>query len=351
LYRELVFHTSLLEVLRSMAQVPPPVLTPQRKDPLRPAQPFRPVAVAQSVSWTDPSQRTPLLLLGGLVLLVVAAYLDMFMLTRAAWRDGLYSHGWLVPLGTLALLWMRFQPFEDVPPMERWIGLGLLALGLSLRLVAAEWGNQSLDRISFMPAIFGVFMLVGGMRLIEWAWPALAILVFMFPWPKFLERAILGNLQKIASMCSTFVLQTMGISAFREGNLISVPGMEDPLNIAEACAGLRMATIFGAMAVLMIFLVERPWWDKFVIILSAIPIALAVNIIRITVTGLLYMWVGTESEFARKLGHDWAGYFMMPLALGFLWLELQILERVTVPVDSVQLKPVGAGRGVAVPAR
>jgi hypothetical protein len=42
---------------------------------------------------------------------------------------------------------------------------------------------------------------------------------------------------------------------------------------------------------------------------------------------------------------------MMPLALGFLWLELQILERVTVPVDSVQIKPVGGGRSVPVPAR
>jgi exosortase len=334
-----------------MAQVPPSVLTPQRKDPIRPAQPARPAAVAQPISWTDPSQRTSLLILGGLVLLLVVAYFDMFLLTSAYWRDGLYSHGWLVPLGALALLWMRFQPFEEVPTIERWIGLGLVVVGLLARLYAAEYGMHPVDRLSFMPAIFGVFMLVGGMRVIEWAWPALAILVFMFPWPSVLERAILGNLQKIASMCSTFVLQTMGISAFREGNLISIPGMEQPLNIAEACAGLRMATIFGAMAVLMIFLVERPWWDKFVIVLSAIPIALAVNIIRITVTGLLYMWIGTDSEFARKLGHDWAGYFMMPLALGFLWLELQILERVTVPVDSVQIKPVGAGRGVAVPAR
>ena len=92
----------------------------------------------------------------------------------------------------------------------------------------------------------------------------------------------------------------------------------------------------------MVFLVERPWWDKFVILLSAIPIALLVNIIRITVTGLLYMIVGQDNQFAQKLGHDWAGYFMMPLALGFLWLELQILERLTVPVDT---RPAAAGWG------
>ena len=72
----------------------------------------------------------------------------------------------------------------------------------------------------------------------------------------------------------------MGVAAFRQGNLISVPGAD--LNIADACSGLRMLTIFLALAVAMVFLVERPWWDKLIILLSAVPIALIVNIIRIT---------------------------------------------------------------------
>jgi exosortase len=332
-----------------MSYVPPPISTPNRKDSPRPTQPLRSVAAAPQVSWTDPSQRTPLMILAGMVALLVVAYWDMFVLTSAAWSEGLYSHGWIVPLGAVGLLWMRWQPVGSVPAIERWIGLALLISGLSLRLAAAKWGVHPLDRISFLPSIFGAFMIVGGVQVIRWAWPALFCLVFMFPLPTVFERMILGNLQTLASICSTFVLQTMGVAAFREGNLIRVPNAE--LNIADACSGLRMATIFGAMAVAMVFLVERPWWDKFVILLSAIPIALAVNIIRITVTGLLYMFVGSQNHFAQKLGHDWAGYFMMPLALGFLWLELQILERVTVPVDSLQLRPVGAGRGVPVPAR
>jgi exosortase/archaeosortase family protein len=128
--------------------------------------------------------------------------------------------------------------------------------------------------------------------------------------------------------------------------------MGQPLNIAEACAGLRMATIFGAMAVAMVFLVERPWWDKLVILLSAIPIALIVNVVRITITALLFMWVGQDNMTVQKIVHDWAGLLiMMPLAMALLWIELQVLERVTIPVDTVQLRPVG-GRGVAtVPTR
>jgi exosortase len=329
-----------------MSQIP----TPAKKSHAPIGTPRSRADALTQASLSDSSQNTPLLILGGLVLLLVVAYWDMFALTSAAWNEGLYSHGWIVPVFALALLWMRWQPFGPVPAAERWIGLALLAVGLASRLLAAEYGITPLDQLSFLPAIFGAFMLVGGMHVIRWAWPALFFLVFMFQLPNRIERPVLGGLQKFASMCSTFVLQTMGVAAFRQGNLISVPGAD--LNIADACSGLRMATIFGAMAVAMVFLVERPWWDKFVILLSAIPIALLVNIIRISVTGLLYMAVGPENHFAQKLGHDWAGYFMMPLALGFLWLELQILERLTVPVDSVQLRPVGGARHVSpVPLR
>jgi exosortase/archaeosortase family protein len=156
----------------------------------------------------------------------------------------------------------------------------------------------------------------------------------------------------MATIASTFVLQTLGIAAFRTGNLITIPGMGQPLNVAEACAGLRMATIFGALAVAMVFIIDRPWWDKLVILLSAIPIALIVNIVRITVTAILTMWAGPDNYAVQKICHDYAGYLiMMPLALALLWLELQILERVTIPVDTVQLRPVGGMRTASIPTR
>lgn len=333
-----------------MSQIQPPA-----KPPIRPTQPVRTAAAAvEPVTWRHPSQRAPLLLLGALVVLLVAAYWDMFALTSAAWNEGLYSHGWIVPLFAVALLWMRWEPFNTtVPARERWMGVLLLAIGLSARLIAAKFAINPIDRLSFIPAIFGAFMLVGGIHAVRWAWPALAFLVFMFPLPTTLELNVLGRLQRLASISSTFVLQTLGVSAFRTGNLISIPGMDEPLTIADACAGLRMATIFGALAVAMVFVIERPWWDKFVILLSAIPIALIVNIVRITATGLLYMMVGQDNLAVHQIMHDWAGLLiMMPLALVLLWLELQVLERLTVPVDTVQLRPLGGARGVTtVPLR
>jgi exosortase len=315
--------------------------------------PRGPAAPQMEVGIFDPSQRTPLMILVGLVALLVAAYWDMLTLTSAAWSDDLYSHGWIIPLFSLGLMWLRWQPFqESVPAMERWLGLLILAIGLSVRLFAAKYTILPIDRLSFIPSIFGAFMLVGGFHAVRWAWPALAFLVFMFPLPTAIEVNVLNRLQRMATISSTFVLQTLGVAAFRTGNLIQNPGMGQPLNVAEACAGLRMATIFGALAVAMVFIIDRPWWDKLVILLSAIPIALIVNIVRITVTAVLTMWVGQDNYAVQKICHDYAGYvIMMPLALALLWLELQILERVTIPVNTVQLRPVGGMRTASIPTR
>lgn len=331
--------------------------TPSRGDTLRtPAAPTaRAVAMPiEQPSWTEPSQLIPIILLFILTAMLIVAYLDMFDVVATAWMDsGIYSQGWVIPVFALGLLWLRWQPFTEVPAGERWLGVALIAGGLLFRLVAAKYFVNVFDRLSFMPCIFGIFLLVGGFRTIQWAWPALGFLIFMFPLPTLFEVRVLGFLQKIASVSSTFVLQVLGVAAFREGNLISIPGMDTPLTVADACSGLKMATIFGALAVAMVFVIERPWWDKFVILLSAIPIALIVNIVRITVTGLLYMVAGPKNVAVQKICHDYAGILiMMPLAMALLWLELQILERITIPVETVQLRPVGGLRGVAnVPIR
>src|SRR5215212_2502850 len=125
-----------------MSQVPPSRDTLRPSDTQRPVggprpissgprpvgQPTRGPAVQQvEVGIFDPSQRTPLMLLVGLIVLLVAAYWDMLVLTSAAWSDDLYSHGWIIPLFALGLLWLRWQPFQaNVPQHERWLGLLIL---------------------------------------------------------------------------------------------------------------------------------------------------------------------------------------------------------------------------------
>jgi exosortase/archaeosortase family protein len=143
-----------------------------------------------------------------------------------------------------------------------------------------------------------------------------------------------GPLQTLATICSTFSLQSLGLPALAEGNRILLD--EKEVNIVEACSGLRMLVVFFALSAGMALVVQRRTWEKLLITLSAIPIALVANVIRITVTGVLLENV--DSETANHFFHDLAGWFMMPLALGLLGLELTILSHLLVERTSAPLK-------------
>lgn len=322
-----------------------PLIMKRRAD-LSPAGAVQ-TAMATEFSWKDSSQRNPLVLLIVLTVALVVAYWNMFTLTSTKWVDDLYSHGYLIPIFTIGLLYMQFQPFRWVSTSERWTGLGVLTAGLLIRVVAAYFDMDPLDRLSFPVSWCGIFLMVGGWQTIRWAWAGIVFSLFMFPLPSILEHTILRYLQQVATVCSTYTLQTLGVAAYRTGNVIRIEEIE--LGVVDACSGLRMLTIFCALAVATVFIVNRPWWDKFIILLSAVPIALLSNIIRIVMTALLYM-VSSDEGF-HKLVHDVSGLLMMFWGMGFLWLELQILSRLTVPEEMAQVRPVGGPSRVAAPIR
>jgi exosortase/archaeosortase family protein len=95
-----------------------------------------------------------------------------------------------------------------------------------------------------------------------------------------------------------------------------------------------MLTIFTALAVAMaLIFTDRPWWERFIIVMSAVPIALAVNVFRISLTGLLYSMQWSD-DLADKIFHDAAGWIMMPLALGLLYLEIYLLSKIFIDVPN-----------------
>ncbi len=160
---------------------------------------------------------------------------------------------------------MRHQPFRPVTEGARWAGVGLLSAGLGLRLMATYYPNHVPEMDSFVPAVAGVFLLVGGWSVIRWAGPAILFLIFMFPLPSFLDVRLLAPLQKLATLSSTYVLQTIGIPTYSEGNRIVIGEVQ--LGVVEACSGLRMLTIFVALAVAITLVTERPLWERIITVL------------------------------------------------------------------------------------
>ncbi|HYO26386.1 MAG TPA: exosortase/archaeosortase family protein, partial [Lacipirellulaceae bacterium] len=255
---------------------------------------------------TSEGERTAWIVFGFMVGLLVLAYGNMLWFTSTFWSDGLYSHGWIVPLIAAYLLWIRRRSFVEPLESDRWIGVAVLVASQALRVWASVYDFNIFDRLSFIGSLLATTLIVGGRHMLAWAGPALAFLLFMFPLPSFFENTLLMSLQTVASKMSTFVLQLLGVGAARAGNVISIDTMED-LTVAEACSGLRMLTIFGAMSVALVMIIERPWWDKLLILLSAVPIALVSNVVRIVTTGLLFLAFGQETVWLNTLIHDWAG--------------------------------------------
>ncbi len=272
--------------------------------------------------------------------LLCVVYWNSLTAVASHWSQPEYSHGWLIPVFAAVLLWLRRESFGEVTSRERWMGMGLLVLAMAIRAYGAYNTKFTLDNMSFIPALLGGFVMVGGLRVLWWAGPPILFLVFMYPLPGAVRDRMVRPLQSIATGISEYALSTLGIVCIREGNRLHLEQTE--MNVIDACSGLRMLTIFMALAAaIAMILTTRPWWERLIIMASSIPIALAVNAIRITITGLLYN-LNVPNKIAQLVFHDLAGWIMMPMAMGLLYLEYQLLTRLfleeaedTVPVGYV----------------
>jgi exosortase len=243
-------------------------------------------------------------------------------------RDPQYSHGYLVPLFALYLLWSRRAILTTGPCKASWWGFPILLAGLALRFYGSYVFKSWYASVALLPILAGLFTLAGGWRALRWSWPAIAFLFFMLPMPYGVEHALALPLQRVATVSATYLLQTLGFIASAEGNTIRMGDIR--LNVIEACSGLSMLTIFVALCMAVALAIRRPLLDKVVIFLSAVPIALVANITRITVTGILYKVAG--QELAHLVFHDLAGWLMMVFALVLLWLEMRVFSLILVPV-------------------
>jgi exosortase len=261
-------------------------------------------------------------LLVGLSSLVWSHWTTLCDLAERWSHDAQYSHGYLVPGFALVVLWLRRERLLRGPAEPSWWGLVLLIPGIAARLMGTYFHYVWVEQVTLLPCLVGVFLLAGGRAAWSWSWPAVAFLVYMIPLPYRVETAMAGPLQRLATLASTFALQTLGLPALAEGNVILLNEVE--IGVVEACSGLRMLVIFFALTTAVAMVSRRPLWEMILMVASAVPIALFCNLIRITVTGILHERV--SSEVANAVFHDLAGWLMMPLALGMLWAEFRLFS-------------------------
>jgi exosortase len=256
-----------------------------------------------------------------LVGLLVWSYQSPLEKMWAAWHTPTYALGWLVPMMAALVLATRWRMLQTSSHAPRRSGLVLLCLGLLARLYCADLGLEIAEMMTILPCLAGLALMVGGWRMLRWCGPAIVLLLFMFPLSWSLENSLLDPLAARATRASVFFLQTLGLHAHNEGQVIflthSSNGMVDP------CSRLRMATLVVAIAVAILMIFRRPRWEWWVIFLSAIPIAIAANVVRITIGGVAFSRNNTVLV-ERMLG-DWGAWVTAAAALTLLAVESLLL--------------------------
>jgi exosortase len=263
----------------------------------------------------------PVLALGGLL---VWAYWPMLTVFADKWlNDPQYSHGVLVPIFSAYLLRRAWQEGPVVAQPLPVLGYSLLISVLGLRLVAGRLLFHQLDALSLLVSLAAISLVAGGWSLLKRTGPAIAFLIFMIPLPYELERNVGQPLKVAATVSSTYLLQTLGQPAIRDGNLILID--EIRLGVVDACSGLKMLVTFAAFSVGAVLLMRGSRFEKFLVVLGIIPIAIASNVVRITATGLSY--VAFTDKATVDFLHDLHGWLMMPVGLALLGLEVWVLKR------------------------
>jgi exosortase len=237
-----------------------------------------------------------------------------------------YSHGYLVIPIAAYLLWDRWDRVKDIPVRPSLFGFLPLLFAIGLRFFGSYFFYEPLNQAAVIIWIAGVVWLLGGLQILAWAAPVIFFLVFMFPMPFRLETMASQPLQQFATMMSCWLLQLLGQPAFAVGNVINLNGYK--LEVVDACSGLRMVVGFLALCVAYAILTRRSLWEKVLIVLSALPIAVICNVLRITITGILSQRLSVD--WANRFMHDLAGWLMMPMGLVILMAGLWYMDRLFV---------------------
>ena len=246
------------------------------------------------------------------------------------WRiwttDDDHSVGLLVPFVAVYLLWRSRGQFEPDALWTCWYGLVVVAASQAARFFGFWFYFGSIERYSLVMTIGGIGLLVLGwaiFRSLSWVFVFLLLAV---PLPNRIHETVLLPLQQLATNSAAFILEGLGFVVQCRGAVLQVDGGR-LIAVTEACNGLRMLTAFVFVAAVVAFMVQRPAWEKAVIVASSVPMAILVNAARLVATGW-YTRLADQPD-TEGLFHSFVGVAMMPVALLILMAELSLMARFT----------------------
>ena len=233
-----------------------------------------------------------------------------------------YSHGYLIPPLAGYLIWERRQQLRAVPPNGTWFGL-LVVLGSLLLLLAGLLGAELfLTRMALLGTLVGGVLFVLGWGHLRMLVFPLGVLLLMIPIPAILFNQVVFPLQLVASRAGEAALSGAGIPVLREGNIIILANTT--LEVAEACSGIRSLVSLLTLAIVFGYFTDSRPGVRLAIALSAIPVAIAANALRVAGTGIAAHYYGSAA--AEGFFHSFSGWIVFIAAFAMLFGVIRVLR-------------------------
>jgi exosortase len=227
------------------------------------------------------------------------------------------SHGILVPLISLFLIWQKKTELKKSRVSNSNWGLIILIISIGLYLLSYAGGVAVISRSMIVFSLIGLVLFTLGNALFSHLYFPLFYLLFMVPVPGSIYKLIAFPLQLFATKVSTFIIHVFSIPAYCEGNMLYFARTQ--LEVAEACSGLRSMMSFIMLGFLFAYMIDKNWWKRIFIVFSTIPLAFFANIVRVSGTGILAHFYG--DKVARSFLHEFSG--LAVFAFGFILLSLE----------------------------
>ncbi len=256
--------------------------------------------------------------------LLIACYAPILYRMANQWaNDENMGHGFFVPLVSLYVVWQRREQLAETPLKTNWWGMAIVVAGGLLSVIATLGVELFTARMSFVIALVGTVLFLGGIEWLKILSFPLALLLFMIPIPAIIYSALTLRLQMLASALGEMMISAMGIPVLREGNTLRLPSQT--LDIVDACSGIRSLISLLFMALVYTYFTDKKVWMRWALLAATVPIAICANGVRVAVTGLLSE---IDTKLASGVYHETEGYIVFVVALVALIATHRILNLV-----------------------
>lgn len=261
-----------------------------------------------------------------LLLLFAASYADtlQWMLGRYLSPDSYYSHGFLVPLISGYLIWLKKDDLARVPPRTSWIGFLLVVMTALLHVFGTAVYVFSVSGFSIWLLVVGAVLFLNGWERTRIILFPLFYLIFMFPVPLAFITRISFPLKMFVAAIGVKLVALTGIPIFREGFNVLIP--QGTLIIGNPCSGLRSLIAFLALGSVFAYMSELSVVRKWVLALIAVPVALMSNLIRVPILILWSYWFGLDAAAPDTWVHTGSGMVVFVLGMGMLYFCMHCLS-------------------------